>query len=330
MVSHSPMRTAARILIFAGMAVIPVAVTTAAPARAEVMISVGFAPPVLPVYAQPACPGDGFLWAPGYWAYGPDGYFWVPGTWVRPPQIGYLWTPGYWGWGGSSFIFHGGYWGPHIGFYGGINYGFGYGGVGYEGGYWRNGAFAYNRSVNNINVGNVHNVYERPVAVGNAAYNHVSYNGGNGGNPYRASPQELQATREQHFQPTGEQMQHQNVAGENRAQFASVNRGHPGVTAAATPAAFRSNPSNPAAARGGFGGSARFGEVNRGALNGQERQQASREQNGAGRQTYSENRNTAAAPRAESRPAPAARSGGGYRGAGGGGHQGGGGHGGRR
>ena len=24
-----------------------------------------------------------------------------------------------------------GYWGPHVGFYGGINYGYGYGGVGY-------------------------------------------------------------------------------------------------------------------------------------------------------------------------------------------------------
>ena len=174
MVSNRPLRIAAHALMLAAAVAVPVAMMSATPARAEVVISVGFGPPALPVYAQPICPGDGFLWTPGYWAYGPDGYFWVPGTWVRPPQVGYLWTPGYWGWGGSAFIFHTGYWGPHIGFYGGINYGFGYGGVGYEGGYWRGGGFYYNRSVNNINIVNVHNVYEHPVEVRNAQFNHVS------------------------------------------------------------------------------------------------------------------------------------------------------------
>ena len=56
--------------------------------RAEVFISVGFAPPVLPVYVQPPCPEDGWLWTPGYWAYGDDGYYWVPGTWVPAPFEG--------------------------------------------------------------------------------------------------------------------------------------------------------------------------------------------------------------------------------------------------
>ena len=45
-----------------------------------------------------------------------------------------------------AMIFHEGYWGPHVGFYGGIDYGFGYTGAGYAGGYWNNGAFYYNRS----------------------------------------------------------------------------------------------------------------------------------------------------------------------------------------
>ncbi|HEX9199189.1 MAG TPA: YXWGXW repeat-containing protein [Acidobacteriaceae bacterium] len=76
---------------------------------AAVFISVGFAPPALPVYTQPVCPGDGYLWTPGYWAYGPEGYYWVPGVWVRPPRVGVLWTPGYWGWGGSAFMWHEGY-----------------------------------------------------------------------------------------------------------------------------------------------------------------------------------------------------------------------------
>ena len=90
-----------------------------------------------------------------------------------------LWTPGYWGWGGAAYVYHPGYWGPHIGFYGGVNYGYGYTGYGYEGGYWRNGAFAYNRSVNNITNVHVTNVYEKTVVVNNV--NRVSYNGGNGG-----------------------------------------------------------------------------------------------------------------------------------------------------
>jgi hypothetical protein len=55
------------------------------PLFASVFISVGFAPPVLPVYVQPVCPQPGLMWTPGYWAYGPDGYFWVPGAWVPAP-----------------------------------------------------------------------------------------------------------------------------------------------------------------------------------------------------------------------------------------------------
>src|SRR5881396_1615648 len=104
-------------------------------AQVAVGISVRIGPPVLPVYVQPICPGDGYIWTPGYWAYGPDGYFWVPGTWVAAPEPGLLWTPGYWGWNGGAYLWHAGYWGPHIGFYGGVNYGYGYFGEGYEGGY---------------------------------------------------------------------------------------------------------------------------------------------------------------------------------------------------
>src|SRR5271168_1695325 len=33
-------------------------------------ISVHVAPPVLPVYTQPALPAAGYLWTPGYWGYG--------------------------------------------------------------------------------------------------------------------------------------------------------------------------------------------------------------------------------------------------------------------
>src|ERR1700694_4459427 len=67
---------------------------------AEVYVSVAIAPPPLPVYVQPVVPAPGYIWTPGYWAYGPEGYYWVPGTWVFAPYVGALWTPGYWSWDG--------------------------------------------------------------------------------------------------------------------------------------------------------------------------------------------------------------------------------------
>src|SRR5580704_8237694 len=171
---------------------------------AGVFVSVTIAPPVLPVYTQPLCPGDGYLWTPGYWAYGPEGYYWVPGVWVRPPQVGVLWTPGYWGWGGSAFIFHEGYWGPHVGFYGGINYGFGYGGAGFFGGRWVGGSFAYNTAVMNVNRTVIHNTYVENVHVTNVGV-HTSFNGGAGGIQARPSAQEQQWSNENHMPPTAEQ-----------------------------------------------------------------------------------------------------------------------------
>src|ERR1700729_4249733 len=95
-------------------------------AFSQVVVSVSFGPPALPVYVQPVCPGDGYIWTPGYWAYDDDGgYFWVPRTWVLAPEPGYLWPPAWWGWEDGFYRFHAGYWGEHIGFYGGITYGFG-------------------------------------------------------------------------------------------------------------------------------------------------------------------------------------------------------------
>jgi hypothetical protein len=206
-------------------------------AQIAVGVSVRIAPPVLPVYVQPACPGDGYLWTPGYWAYGPDGYFWVPGTWVRPPRVGVLWTPGYWGWGDGVYLWHAGYWGPHIGFYGGVNYGFGYVGVGYLGGEWRGGVFAYNRSVNNVNVTIVHNTYNTTV-INNTTVNRVSYNGGAGGINMRPRPEEERAFRDRRFEATSTQSQHEHAASSNRAFLASVNHGRPAIAATARPGEF--------------------------------------------------------------------------------------------
>src|SRR3984885_3250287 len=167
-------------------------------ASAQIGVSVSIAPPELPVYDQPVCPGDGYIWTPGYWAWDGD-YYWVPGTWVLAPEPGYLWTPGYWGWGGNGFLFYDGYWGPTVGFYGGINYGFGYFGHGYEGGRWQDGHFFYNTAVNHVNGDVIHNVYN--TRVDEREVSHVSFNGGNGGINERATPQEEAAAHDRHIAP---------------------------------------------------------------------------------------------------------------------------------
>ncbi len=305
---------------------LPLAVTPLQQAHAAVFLSITIAPPALPVYAQPICPNPGYLWTPGYWGYGDAGYYWVPGVWVEPPTVGYLWTPSYWGFENGAYLYHAGYWGPHVGFYGGINYGFGYGGVGFGGGEWRGGSFFYNRSVTNVNVTNVTNVYNRTVIVNNRTT--VAYNGGPGGVNYHANAQEAAFSHEQHIQPTANQVSHQQFASQDRAQFASVNHGRPGVPAAATVAAFHANPTNAQAAarptvngregnqdqrisNGLRSGQMTSGEAaratatqsridnqvhndrtaNGGQLTQQQRGQISNEQNNASRQIYNESHN---------------------------------------
>jgi WXXGXW repeat (2 copies) len=210
-----------------------------AAAYAQFSISVSFAPPELPVYEQPLCPGDGYLWTPGYWAYANDDsdYFWVPGTWVMAPEPGLLWTPAYWSWGGNGYVFNNGYWGQQVGFYGGVSYGYGYYGDGYQGGRWQNGQFYYNRSVNNVNVTNIHNVYNTTI-VNNTTINRVSYNGGNGGLSARPTSQQESVAREKHIPPVAAQTEHEQAARTNPEQRASVNHGTPAVAATPKPGAF--------------------------------------------------------------------------------------------
>jgi WXXGXW repeat (2 copies) len=214
-----------------------VAMPSALQAQISVGIGIHIGPPALPIYAQPICPGVGYMWTPGYWAYGPDGYFWVPGTWVMAPSVGVLWTPGYWGWGGGGYFWHGGYWGPHVGFYGGISYGFGYTGVGFAGGEWRGGAYHYNTAVTNVNSTVIHNTYNTTV-VNSTTVNRTSFNGGAGGVAAQPTAAEAAAAREPHTPATALQTQHQQAASSNRALLASVNHGAPTVAATAKPGTF--------------------------------------------------------------------------------------------
>jgi hypothetical protein len=194
-------------------------------------VSITIAPPVLPVYVQPPCPFEGYLWSPGYWAWGPYGYYWVPGVWVQPPRVGLLWTPGYWGFASGIYLWHAGYWGPHVGFYGGVNYGFGYTGVGFFGGVWSGGIFRYNTAVLNVNTAVVHNVYVDRTVINNTVINNrVSFNGP-GGVSAQPTAQERFATNEPHFQPTATQFSHEQAASRDRAQLASFNHGRPSVPA---------------------------------------------------------------------------------------------------
>jgi hypothetical protein len=205
-------------------------------AQLAVGISVRIGPPELPVYEQPLCPGEGYIWTPGYWAWDGDDYYWVPGTWVLAPEAGFFWTPGYWAWDRGSFIFYEGYWGPVVGFYGGINYGYGYSGRGYEGGRWDNGRFYYNRSVNNVNIHEIHNVYNTTI-VNNTTLTRISYNGGNGGINVRPTPQDEAVAHEKHISPLPVQIQHVEAARRNQALRASANYGKPPVAATPRPGA---------------------------------------------------------------------------------------------
>jgi len=188
-----------------------------------VTLRANIAPPAVPVYAQPPCPDSDYLWEPGYWNWDPNArdYYWVPGVWVKPPSPGMLWTPPYWDFVNNVYTFHTGYWGPHVGYYGGINYGGGYLGVGFCGGAWSGGHFRYNTAVWNVDRRVVKNVYaDRTVIVNHSiANNRISYHG--------PQPEEMQASREKHVEVTKEQQSHFQAARNDHQQFRSVNHGTP-------------------------------------------------------------------------------------------------------
>ena len=211
-------------------------------AQVFVGIGVGIPPPAIPVYVQPPCPTPNFIWQPGYWAWGPGGYYWVPGTWVAPLGIGLLWTPGYWGWNSGAYYWHRGYWGPTVGFYGGINYGFGYFGTGFVGGSWHGSVFRYNTAVTRVNTTVIHNTYiDRSVVVKN--YNRTSFNGGHGGINAYPSRDEIMS-RKHGMAPTSGQMNHETISSQDRNKLSTVNQGHPHTAAVTHPYSAYNRPPN--------------------------------------------------------------------------------------
>jgi hypothetical protein len=147
-----------------------------------------------------------------------------------------LWTPPYWSRVDGGYAFHTGYWATEVGFYGGINYGYGYAGDGYQGGRWENNdVLYYNRAVNNLGSLGIRNVYDQSSTADDNAVR-VSFNGGDKGTAARpTSHQEALAGVGPTIGATAQQQKHFDLAAMDRALYSKLNNGKPGV--ATTPRA---------------------------------------------------------------------------------------------
>ena len=154
-----------------------------------------------------------------------------------PPAADLYWTPGYWAWNdaGDDYAFNAGYWGPEVGFYGGIDYGYGYTGEGYHGGYWRDHRFFYNRVVNNLEGARIAHAFNQPVQ---AQPGGVAFNGGRGGTTIRPNPQQIALAHGRHTPLTAVQMQHIQEARRTPELRFNQNHGIPPIAATQRPGAF--------------------------------------------------------------------------------------------
>jgi hypothetical protein len=192
------------------------------------ILGIGSAPPAMPTYQQPPpAPAPNSQWTPGYWGYGQGGYSYVPGTWQQPPQQGAMWTPGYWNNSNGAYNWSPGYWGNQVGYYGGVNYGGGYPGTGFNGGSWTPQGFKYNTAVLPVNTNVIHSTYVDKTAYtpgGGASFN------GPGGIATRETPEQLKIQNGHHYAIPEAQKQHIAESESDRNNLASVNKGKPRET----------------------------------------------------------------------------------------------------
>jgi hypothetical protein len=147
-----------------------------------------------------------------------------------------VWTPGYWAYDDGSYYWNAGYWAPQVGFYGGIDYGFGYYGDGYVGGEWQGPVYRYNTAVTNVNRTIIRNVYVDRTVIVNNVVNRVSYNGGPNGVDARPTLHDEWVEHMEHHDPvTATQVHHQLAAADNREFLARVNHGDPRIAAVDRP-----------------------------------------------------------------------------------------------
>src|SRR5439155_11126531 len=105
------------------------------------------------------------------------------------------------------------YWGPTVGYYGGINYGHGYFGDGYWGGRWEGNAFRYNTAVTRVNTNVVHNTYvDRSVTNKQVNASHTSFNGPNGVKAQPTAEQKAAAANAKKMPPTSQEHSRQQAA----------------------------------------------------------------------------------------------------------------------
>ncbi len=181
--------------------------------------------------------------------------------------VGVYWTPGYWAFAGGGWIWSPGFWGPSVGFYGGINYGFGFFGVGFVGGVWAGNTFAFNTAVTNVNTRIVRNVYFNRVIVrhgtivaggrvvgggtrvrsgtivgrgtvdrhGTIRGSRVAFDGGHGGISARPTAAQRTIANGKRLGSTSVQRGHVAAAAQNRNNLLAFNHGKPPVTTTRTP-----------------------------------------------------------------------------------------------
>ena len=123
------------------------------------MIQAEEPPPPLPVYDQPPMPAPGHIWTPGYWAWNTYDYYWVPGVWVPPPQARAAVDAQLLGLRRRRLLLPSGLLGAACRLLRRRNYGYGYNGLGYDGGRWEGPRFVYNTTVNNFGGVHVTNLY---------------------------------------------------------------------------------------------------------------------------------------------------------------------------
>jgi len=99
-------RTTALRTLFLSLSLATVAI--AAPAYAQVNISIGFAPPA-PQYEVVPVMQPGYVWAPGYWGWSGERHVWVRGRPIAQ-RSGYQWQADRWDDRGGKYYRTAGHW----------------------------------------------------------------------------------------------------------------------------------------------------------------------------------------------------------------------------
>ena len=113
-------------------------------------------------------------------------------------------------------------------FYGGINYGFGYSGDGYQRGRWQKTAFLYNQAANNLGAVKVAHTYDQAIPVDNSAVQ-ASFNGGSRGTKTQPTSEQEELAHGEHVAPTAKQQAHFEMAAKDRSLYSKLNGGEPGI-----------------------------------------------------------------------------------------------------